>query len=208
MRAFGVAQVDLRMLVDEQRVVGRVVDDEVGHHLEAVRGGVLGEGADLVVVAAGLGVAEAGIEPEGIAHRIEAAGAAGLVDGIDVDPIEAEGGDARQLGAPGRHRADEQRKQVVDARAGGGDRPDPRLLPGAAPGRAVLRLVLGGTVLGGAILGGAVFGRDLLNRARAPGLDGLACCHDVALRTAMGKLENSSPTGSPLLPVGRQIPRL
>ena len=110
-----VAIVDVRALRDEPRVVCRVIDDEVGHDLQAVRGRVLGEGADLAVVVARIGVAEPRIEAEGVADGVERARAAGFVERVDVDPVEIHRRDARQLGAPGRDRADEQREQVVDA---------------------------------------------------------------------------------------------
>jgi hypothetical protein len=74
--------------------------------------------AELRVVVTAIRVAEAGVEPERVSDRVEAAGVARLVERVEVDPVEVHRRDARQFRGPGRDRSDQQREQVVDARTG------------------------------------------------------------------------------------------
>jgi hypothetical protein len=116
-----VAPVEVRARLSEVRLPRGVVDHEVGHDLEAVAGGLLDEAAQLRVVVFARGIAEARVEAGRVLDGVEAARAAGLVEGVEVDPVEAHRGDARQLGPPGRDRSDEEREQVVDPGARGRD---------------------------------------------------------------------------------------
>jgi hypothetical protein len=112
-----VADEDLGPLLGQHRVLGGVIDDQIGHHLQAVAGGLGQEAGDLRVVAFAIWIAEAGIETERVLDGVEAAGKARLVEWVHVNPIELHARDARQLGAPRRDRADEERKQVVNPRS-------------------------------------------------------------------------------------------
>ena len=98
----------------------------------ALRGGA--EAADLLVVRRAVRVAEPLVEALGIGHRVEAPRAAGLVERVEVDPVEAERGDPRQLGGPVRDAPDQEREQVVDPRPLGAGRQRGRQ-DGLGPGR-------------------------------------------------------------------------
>ena len=111
-----VAQEQIRPLPRQGAVLGGVVDDEVGHHPDAVRGGGGAEAADLLVVRGAVIVAETLVEPFRVGDRVEAARAAGLVERIEVDPVEPHPGDAGKLRRPGRDLSHEEGEQVVDAR--------------------------------------------------------------------------------------------
>src|ERR1700721_491318 len=60
------------------------------------------------------------MQAKGILDGVEAAGKARLMERIEVEPIEFHDLDMRQLTVPRLDRADERRKQIIDARPGPG----------------------------------------------------------------------------------------
>jgi len=83
-----------------------VVDDQVHHHPDTPAGSLFQE-----MLQSRLGVAailriKKRINPEVVFHRVQAAGEAGGVDGVEIDPGETQGRDAVQVVFPPGDRAD------------------------------------------------------------------------------------------------------
>ena len=103
------------MLFGQYRILGGMVDHQIQHHPHAVLIRPAAEAADQIVRAFGRSALEAVMQPVGVLDRIEAAGKARIMDGVEEDPIELHSGDTRQMPGPILDRSDQQREEVVDA---------------------------------------------------------------------------------------------
>ncbi len=103
----------LRVLLDQKRVLGSVVDHQIHHHRDAAPGGGFGEGRQQQGGLAA--VLQQRVQPVEILDRIQAAREARVVERVEVEPVEAHAGDPVEMAGPGRHRPGEQREEVVDA---------------------------------------------------------------------------------------------
>ena len=130
--AVGIAPEPLRMLLDQQRILGGVVDHQVHHHGELAPRRGLGEAAQQPLGVAAVG--EQRVQAIEVLDRVQAAREARVVERVDVEPVEAHGRDPVEMTLPGGHRPGEQRKEVVDP--GSGHR---QTLPRAAAASATLR---------------------------------------------------------------------
>ena len=104
------------MVLHQGRIDGAMVDDQIDHHLQTQALRLNYRSPNLFPGGyRSLGIDEAGMEVEVVGDGIEAAGSAGLLDGIDEDPIEAHGCRPLQMGLPSAEGTGEQGKQVVDS---------------------------------------------------------------------------------------------
>ena len=88
------------MVRHQGRINGGVVDDQIQHHLEAPVAGFLKK-----MLQGRFGVApifgmKEGIDAEVIFDRVQAAGEAGGVDGVEINPGKAHACDAVQMAFP------------------------------------------------------------------------------------------------------------
>ena len=118
--AIAVAPVPLRVLLDQDGVLGRVVEHQVHHRRDAAPGRGLGEALEQRIRRGVVGCQQ-GVQPVVVLDRIEAAREARVVERVDVDPVEAHRRDPLEMIGPRRHRPGEQREEVVDPRARHGD---------------------------------------------------------------------------------------
>ena len=86
--AIGVAPEPLRMLRDQHRILGRVIDHEVHHHGDAPLRRGPGEALEQPL-RVGAVRREQGVQAIVVLDRVQAAGEAGIVERVDEDPVEA-----------------------------------------------------------------------------------------------------------------------
>jgi hypothetical protein len=112
-RAVRLTQEPLRVLLDQQRVLGGMIDHQIHHDRKPVCLGRLHERTELRVrIALAF---EQRVQAVIVLHRIEAPREAGVMEWIHEHPVEAHARDPRQVLLPVRHPAREQGKKVVDA---------------------------------------------------------------------------------------------
>lgn len=113
--AVGLADEPLGVLADEGGVNGAVVDDEVNHEAQAAFAGAGGQALDLGFRGSGVGgVEEPGVEAEVVGDGVEAAGGAGELDGVEEEPVEAEGAGAVEVRLPAVEGAGQEGEEVVE----------------------------------------------------------------------------------------------
>ena len=110
------AQEPFGVFVDQRRIDGAVVGDQVHHESQAQLRGLARRALELVhrIQAAGL-IDEKWIELEVVFDRVQAAGAARILDWIDKHPVKTHLRRPRQMRFPVLELAGQQREQVVDS---------------------------------------------------------------------------------------------
>ncbi len=98
----------------EVRLGRRMGQHEVGHHPQPVVARRSDEAADERRCLTLLAIPDEGMQLERIRDGVDAAGAAGGEEGVDVHPVEPHPGDARQVLRPAGDASGEQREEVVD----------------------------------------------------------------------------------------------
>jgi hypothetical protein len=86
----GFAHEPIRMIAQQSRVVGAMIDDQINHQLQAAGVRFGDHGATLLVGRGGIaGIQQRRVQLKIIRDGVEAAGTSGALDGIDVNPVEA-----------------------------------------------------------------------------------------------------------------------
>lgn len=100
----------------QERILRRVVDDEVHHDRETVVPCGGDEAPEKIVRLLVAWTFEQRVQAIVVLHRIQTPGEPREVEGVQVDPIEPHVCDRWQMLCPVAGRTSEKRKQIVDAR--------------------------------------------------------------------------------------------